>query len=242
MRVLVLWLGCVSACTFHLPGPSGGSAGPDGPPSPPPPPLDADGGDPDGGGTTSIILAPVADSWLRQQFPTEIHGRDSDLRTGSGSTLARANRMVLKFDVSSLPAACDVTDAGVYAYYFAEDFSGVTPTFEAHRITAQWDEASATWNDRELATPWGVPGGDFDAAIEAATPAPAGAFGFLSWSVTNLVAQWLSGAVPNFGLAIVEPNDNNVTGGRKLFHSEQSNVLPQDLRPFLRITCRAAAR
>jgi len=192
--------------------------------------LAADGSTTADAAAGALLLRSIADAWLRQQFPTENHGADADLRSGSGSTTSRANRIVISFDVSGLPATCQLSAARLYLYYYAEDFVSISPTLEAHRITAPWIEGTTTWST------WGSPGGDFDLSIESSVIAMAATFGWLSWDVTTLAGQWRAGTVPNYGVIILE-NDNTNYGGRKLFYSAQSSTTPTDLRPYLQIEC-----
>lgn len=181
------------------------------------------------------ILA-MADAYVRQEYPDENHGLDLDLRAGSGSTTARANRTFMMFDLSGL-AGCDVTAAQLSLYYASEAFGGISPTLEIHRVTASWSESSVTWSSRSSGMPWTAAGGDFDAVATSAVTAQAAAFGWLSWDMSSLVTAWLAGTAPNFGLEILEPNDNAGNMGRKLFASAQSGTSP-DHRPVLAVTCR----
>ncbi len=193
--------------------------------------------DSDSTDTNELTLRPTADTWLREQFPTEIHGSDADLRTGSGSTYNRANRVLLAFDVAAIPTSCTVKTAILCLYFFQEDFTNVSPTLEAHRVTASWTEAATTWLSRDGVNAWGSAGGDFAGGSDAAKTVGANAFGWITWDLTALIGQWRSGSQPNYGVALVEPNDALGNGGRKLFYSMQSATTLQDLRPYLRVTC-----
>jgi hypothetical protein len=174
----------------------------------------------------------ATDAYTRQQFPTENHGGDPDIRAGSGSTVARANRAMLAFDVSGI--TCNVTSATMRLNYYAEDFAGVSIVLTAHRITSPWLAPETTWNRASDAAAWTSPGGDFDPAVVATAPLGAGAFGWVSWDVTSAVEAWLSGT-PNYGLILMEPNDNQGGQGRKYFYSKDS--LNVALRPTLVVSC-----
>jgi hypothetical protein len=77
---------------------------------------------------------------------------------GTGSTTARANRAFLMFDLAGL-SGCDVAAAQLSLYFEAEDYPGVSPTLEVHRVTASWTESSVTWSSRSSGTPWTEPRG-----------------------------------------------------------------------------------
>jgi hypothetical protein len=174
----------------------------------------------------------ATDAYTRQQFPTENHGGDTDIRAGSGSTIARANRAMVAFDVSGI--TCNVKSATLRLYYYAEDFVGVSIVLEAHRLTSPWLALETTWNRASNATAWTSPGGDFDPAVVATAPLGASAFGWVSWNVTQAVSQWLSGT-PNYGLILIEANDNQGNLGRKFFYSK--DVMNAALRPSLVVDC-----
>jgi hypothetical protein len=173
-----------------------------------------------------------ADSYIRQQFPTENHGFDMDIRAGSGSTNLRANRALLRFDVFTI--TCNVSRATLLLYYWGEDFTGVSPVLEVHRVTRAWTEASVTWARASTMTPWTTPGGDFDPAIVASATLGASVFGWVQWDITSLVQAWLSGTVNN-GMILLEPNDGQGGNGRKLFYSREETDIT--LRPDLVVRC-----
>jgi len=189
---------------------------------------------PDAPGASTVTLQASVDAYTRQQFPDENHGIDADLRTGSGSTTSRANRLFVAFDVTAIPAGCEVTAAHLNLYYYAEDFINVSPTLSAYRVTAAWSETAVTWNSRIAGVAWASSGGDHDAA-ESSVVAPAAAFGWLVWDVTAMTRGWRSGGSSNFGVMVAEPNDDPGNQGRKLFYSMQS--ANTQLRPFLSVDC-----
>jgi hypothetical protein len=182
-----------------------------------------------------IDLRPDADTWLRQQFPTEVHGSDIDLRAGSGSSTARANRALMHFDLTGV--ACTITSAQLNLFFYQEDFSNVSPILEAHHVTSTWSESSATWESRSGGTAWTTAGGDFAATSDGSTIVPAGMFGWITWDLTAITKQWRSGAVANYGLLLLEPNDNAGNGGRKEFLSMQASTSTPDRRPYLHVQC-----
>jgi hypothetical protein len=189
---------------------------------------------PDAPGASTLTLHATVDAYTRQQFPDENHGIDADLRTGSGSTIDRANRLLVAFDVTAIPAGCQMTAAHLNLYYYAEDFIGVSPTLSAYRVTAAWTETAVTWNSRTAAQAWATTGGDH-ATAESSVVASAATFGWLAWDVTAMTGMWRSNSASNFGVMVAEPNDDPGNGGRKLFYSMQSSNT--QLRPFISVDC-----
>ncbi len=86
----------------------------------------------------------------------------------------------------------------------------------------------ASWNYEDGVTPWSMLGGDF----APATATVAGSPGWMSWNITSLVQDWLSGAAPNYGLALTERSE--VAGARHAFASSDSAQTV--LRPKLTVT------
>ena len=131
------------------------------------------------------------------------------------------------FDVATIPASCDVTRARVLLYFFQDDFTGVSPTFSAHRVTTAWAAAQTTWN-----APWASPGGDYAAHVESSNVMSPGAFGWIAWDVTAVVTAWRTGTA-NYGVEILEANDDPANMGRKEFYSSRAAAN----HPYLEITC-----
>ena len=88
-------------------------------------------------------------------------------------------------------------------------------TVNAHRITADWDESSVTWNSFSNA---------FDPSVEGSFLPNAA--GFRSANVTALVQGWINGDYPNFGLLIEQ-------GASEFNVYASSERLNQSVRPTL---------
>lgn len=189
-----------------------------------------------GGGNPEVIdLVATTDTFLRAQFPTQIHGNDTYHRCGSGNPGYYTNRAVYRFDVSMLPEACTIVKADLRAYYFDQDYAR-SPTLAAHRVTSDWTEASATWNSRMNGTPWTTAGGDFEATPLSSVVAMNGQYGWLAWDITALASAWRAGTLPSYGVIVVEPNDlGGASEGRKFFYTTEVSTAAN--RPHLRVTC-----
>ncbi|MBW7886336.1 MAG: DNRLRE domain-containing protein, partial [Caldilineaceae bacterium] len=120
---------------------------------------------------------------------------------------------LVQFDLSVLPV-----DATISGAELRLNFTGVytlTAQVEVGRIDGSWDEATITWNTRPPVT--------FGGPIQ-----PVGdSAGEISWNVTPTVAQWQSGAVPNYGFAL------RGDGALKSFYSRETGA---SLAPKLVIT------
>jgi len=192
----------------------------------------------DDGSTAMVIDLPAtADTFLRQQFPTELHGGDVNQRCGSGDPAnCCTNRAVYRFDLTALPGTCTIAKAELRSYYYAQDYSDRSPMLGAHRLTSDWVELQASWNSRASGTGWNTSGGDFEPTAVATVVATAGAYGWLAWDVTTLAQAWHAATVPNYGVIVVEPNDvNGADRGRKFFHTRETSTTAN--RPHLRVSC-----
>ena len=99
-----------------------------------------------------------------------------------------------------------------------------TPLFlsrsqEVHRITGatDWTEAGVTWNTRNGALAWAMPGGDFDATTTDTQPSGTTAGTAISFNVlsdstsTNIPQGWINGTIPNYGLLVKDQLEDGAT-------------------------------
>jgi len=96
-------------------------------------------------GGTTISLAPSDDTYVRNDNPDTSYGSETGLQAGkSGSTIYR---ILLKFNLSSIPAGQVVSSAQVQLYNGS--ISSPAPTLGAYRAsTDNWDESTVTWNNQ----------------------------------------------------------------------------------------------
>ncbi len=99
-----------------------------------------------------------------------------------------------------------------------------TPLFtsrsqEVHRITGatDWTEAGVTWNTRNGALAWAMPGGDFDATATDTQPSGTTAGTAISFNVlsdstsSNIPQGWINGTIPNYGLLVKDQLEDGAT-------------------------------
>ena len=131
----------------------------------------------------------------------------------------------IKFKLtSSLPAgttADNVAKATLKLYVSAVNSPS---SFDVYRITGSWNEDSIT-----SATPLTL-------VPEATGVTPSGANSFLVIDLTQLVKDWLSGAQPNNGIALVAATSNTLIS----FDSKESFVTSHEPRLEITLTSRGA--
>jgi len=155
--------------------------------------------------TTSVILTASEDVeiWNGTNGTTHNYGSCDKIYI-NGSPIQRD---LLKFNLSGIPSNATVSSA---IFKMVKTGGSTTGTdFNVHRITNSWTEGSgscsgaagvANFNQRESGTNWITAGGDFNATAEATTTVSSN--GNYTWSITNLVQNWVNGTHANNGLMV----------------------------------------
>lgn len=156
----------------------------------------------------------VGDTFLSGDYPTWAPGAEPGVWTGISSG-GNFNQALYSFDLTPIPPDATVTSATFSVY---QAWSANYNQVGVHRVTAPWLEATVT-------------GANFDpAAIEFAAQGSfaAGGVGIRSVDLSALVQDWVSGATPNHGVALVESPVNR----HYFFTSEAGSTA---LRPSLQV-------
>ena len=113
----------------------------------------------------------------------------------------------LQFSTADLPAA-DIASAQIQVYFLVSHWNcgrawPQDPVFGMRRVTGSWDEMTLDWNNQPTV----------DAALIASQTftgvaglTPVTAYTWLTYDITDLYRQWVSGAVPNHGVRISHEN------------------------------------
>ena len=154
-----------------------------------------------------------------------------------------ANAVLMKFDVSSLPAGAIVQDAKLNLALTASDSSGdPTYTVSAHKIVGKNPAISTTTGYTiDGVTGWtpntccsnNVPMAQADIASAADALAVDKTLGFKAWTITPIVQEWLADPATNFGV-LLNSDTTKVSDRYRYFASMESADPAQ--RPYLRIT------
>lgn len=141
---------------------------------------------------------------------TSIHSANPGSNYGSQGTLyaqgGPAARSLLKFDLRQIAASATVSSAtlGLYDSYL----SGSPGPVGVYRVTSDWNESQATWNQRLSAVNWTTAGGDFDPTA-AATLSSFTTQGWDEFNLTALVQAWIAGTQSNFGLLLKQTTETS---------------------------------
>ncbi len=149
--------------------------------------------EPDGALNTVVELPAIADAYIASGRPDDNKG-SGPLYLGysdDGSDSFGAQRILLRFNVDSIPDTANINDARVRLYLF-----GARPSDDGdmrtvmRRLDSEWDEFLVTWNTEPA---WAAVRDD---TFVGSTPQ------FYEWEITDLVESWVAGEFPNYGIEI----------------------------------------
>lgn len=149
-------------------------------------------------------------------------------------------RTVIRFDLSGLGVVSEVTHATLRLFADHTLWPTGNPdghSVEVYRVTQPWREAEVGWQNRVSGIPWAVAGGDYVGVSNLPDLAPYAANNTvlpdnyhelspvgLTWDVTALAREWVSGAQPNYGLLVLSPPGNGL-----VFRSRETGSLVPEL-------------
>jgi hypothetical protein len=147
-----------------------------------------------------------------------------------------ANTTIIKWDLSSIPTDATVIDATLYLYQ-VETGGDTSYDLPVHKIINVNPVISAcTWNTYDGVNPWtgGTDGGQSDiAAAEDTQVVNATNNEYKTWSVNNMVADWVSTPSSNYGM-LVNSDSVATINSHRFFASTE--VTDASTRPKLIIT------
>lgn len=162
----------------------------------------------------TVVLAPVADTYVYSAAPTTNYGAAATLYVGSQSASA-VGRALFRFDLSGIPSGATVQSAVFQAYLAQTSASPALLDVELKRSDASWQEMTVIWASQPPYT--GA------ANVLGVGLAP----GYYEWNVASLVQTWVGGAANN-GLALVSKNESAI--GWRGFASRESSAPPDPPR------------
>lgn len=171
---------------------------------------------------TTLEVAPVADTYIASNLPNTNFGNATGLYLGYNlaSPNYGAERILMRFDLSLIPQAAAIDSARLRLYLAAATPGGDTAMNTILRRTnAPWQESGSNgvrWNTEPA---WGE--------IRSSNQIGA-ASGWYEWDIRDLVADWVRGTVPNYGLEII--GDETVRQRERIFHARETTT---DLYPRL---------
>ncbi|MHC4396768.1 MAG: DNRLRE domain-containing protein [Planctomycetota bacterium] len=147
-----------------------------------------------------------------------------------------ANTIIIKWDLSAISTDATVTEATLYLY---QTDSGGDSSYDVgvHKIGNVNPVISAcTWNTYDGTNSWtgGADGGQGDTAAAEDTPSLNSTNNeYKTWTVTNMVADWVSAPSSNYGMLVNSDDVASVDSFRYFASTEDSNT---PFRPKLIVT------
>ena len=175
-----------------------------------------------------------ADATLSENAPTTKFGAsttnsvDGDDPSGSG----KESVTLLKWDLSSIPQG----DVVLSAQFELNVTNASTEGYELYRMSRDWKEGEATWNEAETGTPWDVPGasGALDHGFTARGVVQTGGTGPVTITLgaegITAVQAWVDGPGENYGFIIADGTNSDGLA----FSSREAAT--SSLRPKLIVT------
>jgi hypothetical protein len=158
------------------------------------------------------------DTYIASGNPEGNYYSANNLGIGYSGSLG-ALRMLLQFDLGSIPSYATVNSATVHIYQYAA--SGIPDMgFQAQYAVSRWYEYNATWNNANYIGGASLPVGNFSNTL-----------GWLSINSTNLFRSWVSGQEPNYGLIITGYEDSGSNSSRWFYSSNAGS----SYRPYVDI-------
>ncbi len=152
--------------------------------------------------SASVSAQPGAagvDTYLSEVRPTDNFGSQDNLLMDSEA--GKRLHIIMRFDLSTVPAGSIVDDATLWIYQ-TQGSRGVAVEFDVHRLTAGFEELEASWDKSTSSTNWTSPGGDYD-PYSHGTYTVANAVSWLGMDVSKMVDGWISDPASNLGLILV---------------------------------------
>lgn len=161
------------------------------------------------------------DSFLSSLNANTNYGFSQTMGLGYAFGSFNAMRMLMEFNISSLPANAIIDKAEIFIYQQSVVPPGdASMGFKAQYMKSQWSEGSVTWNNANYL------GGAVIGIADVTNT-----LGWKTGDVTDLVESWYSGAQPNYGL-IVTGDEGPQNNRSRVFRSRQF----AGFAPYIQVT------
>jgi len=180
----------------------------------------------------------INDTYLREQFPNNNFDSAVTLRIGNVSGGTEYISIINDSNISSINSENTIVSAQLQIYV-NDSFGNSNITLKIYRVTADWIESEATWNNKTAAATWSTAGGDYSTEIDSINITNESG-NFYNFTITEIVQNWINGTYTNYGLLISAPNtaagnytyltssdDTNTNQRPKITVEHSANAAPQ---------------
>jgi hypothetical protein len=166
---------------------------------------------------------PQQDAWVNEANPAANYGNATYMSVKDRSGLAEGYVRFNQADLDTLIGK-PITSASLFLYQY-QGTNSPGDTINAHSITSDWSESTATWDNR--------PGYNAVPVSSLAVAGDSNTIGWREWTgLGSTVSSWAGN--PHFGL-VLENNKDLVNEEQyaRFYSSEYSNAA---FRPYLKVT------
>lgn len=189
-------------------------------------------------GISATIQPSSQDSFINAGF-TGLNYGDSTTILVRAQSSTEAYHGLVQFDLSFIPAGSTIISATLKLYYCNWGTNNPAGrTIAAYRLTQSWDEDSVTWNRYDGTNAWATAGGDYTTTNGASATVP-GSFGWMGWSVTGIVTDWVSYGEYNKGFLLKDTNEES--GACYITNFWSSEAGNSELQPVLEVEYRTVS-
>jgi hypothetical protein len=151
---------------------------------------------------------PSADSYVAKISPSTNYGSAPILAVQEGTTA------YVQFDLSALPAGTSISKATMRLFVN----NVVTPgTFDVYQVNDRWSESTLNYNNAPPLGASATGGNLINISASSLTQ-------FIFVDITPLVRGWLTGAVPNNGVALALAGGPDANPGSFSFDSKENTL------------------
>ncbi|MFD3157156.1 DNRLRE domain-containing protein [Haloimpatiens sp. FM7330] len=170
----------------------------------------------------NIILPVSEDTSISQMFPDDNFGGDSSLCCGRFSSLTSIYRILLKFDLSSIPSTTAIESAVLKLYINQNSVPGIPKPTKVYNLLSSFSEYDVTYSTQPTFDPTEVASSNITSEMNT----------YIEWDITSLVRNWHLGITTNYGLLIRGlESEYSLTGFVSREHPDT------DIHPILEISC-----
>ncbi|MCH1627039.1 DNRLRE domain-containing protein [Fredinandcohnia quinoae] len=186
----------------------------------------------------------VEDTNVRSSFPTQTGGNDIEI--GGGASNDNVFRSLLKFDLSSIPAATNILSSSLNLSFSSTNNQSPV-NIGLYKMSRDWNENQASWNYAKTSpsTAWTSKGGDYVASNKLSTVSGLTSPVSLEkdmkkWEVPiHIIQNWRDTPSTNYGF-LLKSESENTNIYKKFISSEHS--ADEKYKPLLTVTYRTNAR
>ncbi|WP_052045236.1 DNRLRE domain-containing protein [Caloranaerobacter azorensis] len=170
----------------------------------------------------TIYISPIMDTFIDSYLKNKNFSNQTHYFLGHFKS-ATKYRILLKFDLSSIPKNCNIINAKLTLFCIRNDYMEQENTFSIHPITKNWNYKNVNYLNQPK----------YDKSRKIQTKINCHLCEPISWDITEYAREWLKNPRKNFGIIIKAENEKDKASLLGLCSQRHNN---KDWRPKLEIT------